>query len=612
MASPWRDELRNTLVAALVLFLAVGAHAGTTTIQPTTTLAAETSNNTSAANSFAGLSNGNVPASNISKAPIRSLLYAGATTKIYAHLMPWFGTSSHINVGYDSSNPAQAAAQVNDMVSRGIDGVIVDWYGPNSTHHNTATKNTLKSAEQHANFEFAICEDWGAVKNATDATQQTISDLNYAWQNFMQSPAYMKRNGRPVILFFGFEGQPVDLTVVKAALTFNPLFIMRNSGGFSKTYSDGSFSWMATKTSGYDNYMSLPYMDDFYATGLKYSNEVMIGSGFKGFDDSMASWSGGKHVLQYCGQTWLHSFAEAGRYFSANNQLGQLQIVTWNDYEEGTAIEPGVDNCVSITSWMSGSTLNWSITGDESTVDHYSVYASLDGTNLAKVGESAAGTTGLDIATLSLVPGNYQFFVKAVGKASIVNHMSGAVAYTVDAPAPPVVASADYSMAVAPLAVKVSQGGSATLNVGVNSVNSAFNAAVVLSCSNLPAYMGCSFSKTSVVPGVSGASTVLTIQAAAPTTARNRDPFGWTMLPAFGFVFVLGSGVDRRKKQVATLLLLLAVVSLGVGCGGGTSPSSTTTMRSSQTAPNPGTYTITITAVSGNLMKTTTATVTVQ
>jgi hypothetical protein len=603
--------LRKTFLAACALFLVIGAHAGTTSIQPTTTLAAETGNNTSAAKTFAGLSNGNQAATNISKASIRSLLYAGATTKIYAHLMPWFGTASHINVGYDSSDPAQAAAQINDMVSRGIDGVIVDWYGPNSTHHNTATKNTLKYSEQHSGFEFAICEDWGAVKNAADATQQTISDLNYAWQTFMQSPAYMKRNGRPVILFFGFEGQPVDLIAVKAALTFNPMFIPRNSGGFSKAYSDGSFSWMATKTSGYDSYMSLPYLDDFYATGLKYSNQLMIGSGFKGFDDSLASWSGGKHVLQYCGQTWLHSFAETTRYFSPNNQLDSLQLVTWNDYEEGTAIEPGIDNCVSITSWMSGSRLNWSITGDESTVDHYSIYASLDGTNLARIGEFAAGTTGVELDTLSLTPDNYQFFVKAVGKASMANHMSSAVAYSVGEAGAPVVTSADYAMAVAPLAVQVSRGGSATMNIGVNPVNSAFTSPVALSCSNLPAYVACSFSKSSVVPGTSGASTVLTIQAAAQASARHRDPFGWTMLPAFGFVFVLGSGVNKRKKQVALVLMLLVIVSLGVGCGGGAGPSAKT-VSSTQTAATPGTYTITITAVSGRLVKTTTATVTVQ
>ena len=603
----------SSLLTAFLLSVALAASAGTTTIQPTTTLAAETGNNTSAAGTFAGWTNGNVAAGNISKAPIRSLLYPGSTTKIYAHLMPWFGTKSHLSVGYDSSDPAQAAKQIADMVSRGIDGAIVDWYGPNSTHHNTATKNTLKAAEQQPGFEFAICEDWGAVKNSTDPTQQTISDLNYAWQTFMQSKAYMKRDGRPVILFFGFEGQAVDIAAIKAAMTFDPIFVFRNSGGFTKGSSDGSYSWMATKTSGYDNYMSLPYLDDFYATGMKYSNQMMIGSGFKGFDDSLASWSGGKHVLQYCGQTWLRSFAEASRYFSSANQLPALQVVTWNDYEEGTAIEPGIDNCVAITSWMSGSRLNWAITGDESTVDHYSVYASLDGTNLAKVGEYAAGSTGVDLDAFNFAAGDYQFFVKAVGKASIVNHMSASVAYTItDGGGVPAPSSADYSVALASPTLQVSRGSSASVNIGLKSINSAYTAPVTLSCGNLPTFVTCNFSNASVVPGSNGATTVLTISAAPSTSSHTRNPFGWTLMPAFGFIFVLGAGASKRAKQVAVIAGLLLLAAFGIGCGAASTAKSPSTVTSSQSSPTSQSYVITITAASGSLVRTTSATITVQ
>ncbi len=628
--------MRILYLAVFVLCSTLSASA----FQSNTTLAAESGNNTSASSSFAGQTNGNEAATNVSKLPIRSLLYPGATTKIYAHLMPWFGTSSHVNVGYDSNDPAQASRQIADMASRGIDGVIVDWYGPNSTHHNTAAKYELKAAEQTPNFEFAICEDWGAVKNSTDPTQQTINDLNYAWQTFMPSPAYMRQNGRPVIFFFGFEGQLVDIAAIKAAMTFNPIFVFRNSGGFSKASSDGSFSWLAPKTTSYDDYMSMPYLDDFYATGLKYPVQSMFGSGFKGFDDTIASWAppGGRHVPQFCGQTWLKSMAETAKYFSENNQLPALQIVTWNDYEEGTAIEPGIDNCVSITAWMSGSRLNWSITGLENTIDHYTVFASLDGTSLAKVGEFAAGSTGADLDSLSLASADYQFFVKAVGKASMANHMSGAVAYSVGIP---VAATADYAMTLTPLAVQVARGSTATVQVGVNSVNSAFTSSVALSCGNLPTYMSCSFSNPTIVPGATGASSILTI-AVLRATARSGDPFGWTVLPAFGFVVVLGAGLRKRaravpkslyrallppgedarllhgvhlprnrSRQIAFIAGLLLLAALGVGCGGGTSTAAAS-MRSSQAMLSPGIYTITITAASGNLKRMTTATVTVQ
>jgi len=34
-----------------------------------------------------------------------------------------------MSVGYASNDPAQVKRQVDDMLSRGIQGVIIDWYG---------------------------------------------------------------------------------------------------------------------------------------------------------------------------------------------------------------------------------------------------------------------------------------------------------------------------------------------------------------------------------------------------------------------------------------------------------------------------------------------------
>jgi hypothetical protein len=85
--------------------------------------------NTSADPDFKGMFNGNAPAGPVSKQPVRSLLYAGAETKIYARLMPFFGAKGHVDVGYDSADPEKVQRQVEDMISRGIDGAILDWYG---------------------------------------------------------------------------------------------------------------------------------------------------------------------------------------------------------------------------------------------------------------------------------------------------------------------------------------------------------------------------------------------------------------------------------------------------------------------------------------------------
>ena len=69
-------------------------------------------------------------------------------------------------------------------------------------------------------------------------------------------------------------------------------------------------------------------------------------------------------------------------FYNSGNQLAAMQLVTWNDYEEGTEIESGIDNCVAVSAAMTGNSLQWKVTGNENTIDHYVVYISTDGQNL--------------------------------------------------------------------------------------------------------------------------------------------------------------------------------------------------------------------------------------
>jgi hypothetical protein len=113
-------------------------------------------------------------------------------------------------------------------------------------------------------------------------------------------------------------------------------------------------------------------------------------------------------------------------------RLDAVQVVTWHDYEEGTEIQSGIDNCLAVTATVSGSTLSWSV-ADESTLDHYTAYISTDGQNLMSLGDFYVGTNSLDLSSFGFPPGNYQVFVKAVGKPSILNNMSPSATYTIQA-----------------------------------------------------------------------------------------------------------------------------------------------------------------------------------
>ena len=451
----------RAFIAILTLTLSVFAGAlfagSTIQIVPTTTVATETANNTGAADTFATQSNGNPAPGNTSKLPLRGLLYSGSTTKIYAHFMPWFGGSNHMWVGYHSDDPAQVNKQVNDMMSRGYDGAIVDWYGPNHPRENNTTLYLRDNAEtRNGTFVFAVMEDVGALTTCANTTgcsvtQQVISDLNYVASTYYPSPAYMYIGGRPVLFFFGLERYTIDWNAVRAGVNGNPLFIFRNSGGFTKPQTNGAFSWIGisstTTTPG------MGYLDNFYSTALKYPTEQTFGSFYAGFNDTLASWGSNRIVDRQCGQTWLTSLAESGRYYSTSRQLASLQTVTWNDYEEGSEVETGIDGCLGLTAGMNGSVLSWNLTGSASVVDHYNIFISTDGVNLMKLASATTAQASLDLSSFALAAGSYTLYVQAYAKPSIHNVLSGAVSYTLAGKPPVVTLALDTATGVAPQTV---------------------------------------------------------------------------------------------------------------------------------------------------------------
>lgn len=396
----------------------------------TTTLSLQTANNTSAANSFLTQTNGNLGANNVSKIDVHSLLYSGSTTKVFAQMLLWFGQPDHMNVGYSSTDPAQVQRQIADMISRGIDGVIVDWYGPNN-RIDQATQAVLQEAEKHPGFGVVVMIDAGAIGSSACSgctpEQTLVQLLQYLQKTYFGSPAYFSIQGQPVITEFGIDDSyAIDWDAVKSSTGSGPRFIFQDQGGFTHALSDGSYSWVMPEAGNY----GLGYLSSFYDVALTFTQKETVGATYKGFNDSLASWGSGRVMNQQCGETWLQTFSQINNLYSSNQQLPYLQVVTWNDYEEGTEIESGIDSCVSLQPSVSQNVLQWKTTGNEDTVDHYNVYSSKDGKNLTELSQTPAGVHALNLCGVTLPSGDTQLYVQAVGKPSFANRMPGPVNYT--------------------------------------------------------------------------------------------------------------------------------------------------------------------------------------
>lgn len=156
-----------------------------------------------------------------------------------------------------------------------------------------------------------------------------------------------------------------------------------------------------------------------------------VGTAYKGFNDSLAAWTQHRYMSQQCGAAYLNTFQQVNTTFSTITQLGAIEIDTWNDYEEGTEIETGIDNCLSVNAAISGSTLTFALSGagDEGfTVDHYTVYASTDGQNLTRVADLVPGTRSFDLAGQGVAQGTY-IYLKMQSKLGFLTQMAGPLTY---------------------------------------------------------------------------------------------------------------------------------------------------------------------------------------
>ncbi|HKD92700.1 MAG TPA: hypothetical protein VKB56_12370 [Terriglobales bacterium] len=650
-----RSENRSLSFTLVFSLLVAGFSAHAQTLNTTTTLAAETGNNTSAANSLAALTNGNIGASNISKVPLYSLLYPGSNTLLWAHFMAWFGSAGHINVGYTSSDPAQVHNQVTDAMSRGLNAFVEDWYGPSKTVENDTALALKSEAESRGGqFSFGIAYDGGALSacastTGCDLTQQAIKDLTYAYNTFETSPAYVRLNGRPVVMFFNPDRYAtLNWPLITSSVAGNPLFIFENSNGFTHASSSGSFAWVLIDTSNANNWEQ-SYLDSFFTTAQSYPAEYGWAATYKGFNDSLASWhpaAGPRIMNQNCGQTWLNTFNEANKYWSAGKQLEALQLVTWNDYEEGSELESGIDNCVKIGVTVNGTSLSWSLTsGVESTIDHYTVFISTDGQNLMSLGNVPAGIHTFDLSGANLTAGNYSLFVKGVGRPLLTNKMSAAVLYnltsssssgsgstgsngssgstgSVSGTSGGTSASPDIALALNPASVTVAQGQAASVGLSVTP-ESGFQGAVSFTCSNLPANAQCSFAPASLNLSGSAATATISISTAAPTVGALRSNpdiplFRWFDFSssAFGLAGLVLTGRKRRETVLATTAACVLTLAALAACGGtGQNSSSvmppTTTGQSASMTPR-GNYQIAVTATSGSISHATSVSLVVQ
>lgn len=277
----------------------------------------------------------------------------GSSPEVLAVYEAWFGHPQHISIGYSSQDPAEIKSQIRHAQAMGISGFVVDWYGDRQPFIDRSYA-LMQEAAAKQKFHVAMMYD---ETDADDgATDEAIADFTMFHETYLSPSApgreaYLTYEGRPVIFIFP-KGRHTDWSKVRTVVNkWNPapLLIQENLPGGDADAFDGFYAWVNPGDKGWaadGGNWGEQYLDNFYQTmKTKYPEKIIVGGAWATFNDSKAKWGLNRHISARCGQTFTDTSNFWRKEFPADDPIPFLLIGTWNDYEEGTAIEKGIPTC---------------------------------------------------------------------------------------------------------------------------------------------------------------------------------------------------------------------------------------------------------------------------
>jgi hypothetical protein len=266
---------------------------------------------------------------------------ADGTREIAASKYPLIGP-------YDSNDPAVLDCHVLLMKFAGVDGAIIDWYGIEAFRdYEMLHRNTLHFIKhlKKAGLSFAICYEDQTVKHMVAekfikpaaAVAQGEEVMRWMDKNWFSDPSYEKLDGRPVLAVFGpqyFEKQ--QWVTIRSGLKTNPLILCLPH--VTEQYGlDGAIGWPPVHGG-----KEIPasrwkkYLDDLY--GRPDPAKTVMAVAFPGYKDVYHDAKVGVSngwIDDRDGRTFRETLDRA---MKSKSKI--IQIATWNDFGEGTIIEP--------------------------------------------------------------------------------------------------------------------------------------------------------------------------------------------------------------------------------------------------------------------------------
>lgn len=269
---------------------------------------------------------------------IRDLLYLGSQTRIWAHVETSIKKGKRPldqsrYPGYDSNDPAGVLKQCYAAKAQGVQAFMYNSYARGS--YEDLSRSVYFDATQKAGMGQLINVD-GANVTSLSALEAYIA---YTKSCIASLPNYECWLGKPIVTYFAKTGNdPAWFAAVEKA---NPdICFVYNGSGWGKN----QMAWIQS-----DLLANLDWWIRTY--GLRKDGSLNIPCVFSGFNDNLnghSCWNQNEPPRIWPAgvgpnlSTYMQCFQTINKYYSATNPLAFLQLVTWNDWDELTALEHGI------------------------------------------------------------------------------------------------------------------------------------------------------------------------------------------------------------------------------------------------------------------------------
>ena len=249
--------------------------------------------------------------------------------RVASHFLPLIGA-------YDSADRAVVELQVQLMKLAGFDGIIADWYGTHPWYDypviHKRTQLLFEVAEQ-AGLKLCVMYEDQTVKNAIKGNlADPTKALDYAkadgaWlQPWVNKDSWLRLKGKPVAFVFGpqfFEKPHWDAFLTAAG---SPVLLSEHRQVDS---AGGAFDWPVPSE-------GMKFTWDYPSRATNWG--IKVASAFPRFKDYYKQGNAGagyRDLPDNDGKTYSDTLAKG-----IESGADAVQVVTWNDWGEGTQIEP--------------------------------------------------------------------------------------------------------------------------------------------------------------------------------------------------------------------------------------------------------------------------------